>query len=197
MPQDAPHFPPSFYNDLEASLVRAWQLIGRGTVDRRSPMHTPSVATTGRDGSPQVRVVVLRGVDGAARTLRFHTDKRSGKFADLSLDNRICVLGYDGTQKIQLRLTGRAQLHNLDALAQAAWDASRTMSRFCYTQGCAPGMPIVDPGLPEPLADGYENFVVVVVSITSIEWLYLAAQGHRRARFTWDQGQLSATWLAP
>ena len=31
---------------------------------------------------------------------------------------------------------------------------------------------------------GYKNFCVVEVFIKSIEWLYLAARGHRRAYFT-------------
>jgi pyridoxamine 5'-phosphate oxidase len=33
---------------------------------------------------------------------------------------------------------------------------------------------------------GYENFTVIQCKIKSFEWLYLAAKGHRRAKFEFD-----------
>ena len=33
---------------------------------------------------------------------------------------------------------------------------------------------------------GYENFTVIKCNIKSIEWLYLAAKGHRRAIFNFE-----------
>mgnify|MGYP001416282678 CR=1 FL=1 len=48
-----------------------------------------------------------------------------------------------------------------------------------------------------PLIDvkGYENFTVIKCNIKSIEWLYLAAKGHRRAIFNFENKKNS--WLVP
>ena len=42
---------------------------------------------------------------------------------------------------------------------------------------------------------GYENFTVIKCNIKSIEWLYLAAKGHRRAIFNFENKKNS--WLVP
>ena len=42
---------------------------------------------------------------------------------------------------------------------------------------------------------GYKNFTVIQCKIKSIEWLYLAAKGHRRARFDLENNKDS--WLIP
>jgi 3-hydroxyisobutyrate dehydrogenase len=42
---------------------------------------------------------------------------------------------------------------------------------------------------------GYKNFCVVESKIKSFEWLYLASQGHRRAKFILDENK--STWLVP
>ena len=47
----------------------------------------------------------------------------------------------------------------------------------------------------EQSEDGYKNFTVIQCKIQSIEWLYLAAKGHRRAKF--DIEKKEETWLIP
>ena len=42
---------------------------------------------------------------------------------------------------------------------------------------------------------GYDNFTVIKCNIKSIEWLYLAAKGHRRAIFNFENKKNS--WLVP
>ena len=42
---------------------------------------------------------------------------------------------------------------------------------------------------------GYKNFTVIQCKIKTIEWLYLAAKGHRRARFELDSNK--EYWLVP
>ena len=44
---------------------------------------------------------------------------------------------------------------------------------------------------------GYENFCVIETFIKSIEWLYLAAKGHRRAYFSLKNNSLEKKWLIP
>jgi pyridoxamine 5'-phosphate oxidase len=193
--------PPSYYDDLPATLDEAWGLLVRGAVDRRHAFHTPTVATVGLDGTPRVRTVVLRAVDMRARTVRFHTDRRSGKFAELTHAPAIALHAYDPGAKIQVRLSGTAQLHACGSdLAASAWRQSQAMSRLCYGQLAAPGTAVDDPyaalagGSDE---EGERNFVAVVTKVSRLEWLYLAHAGHRRAVFSWDGDAHSGVWLAP
>ncbi len=194
---------PPFYDDLGATLAEAWRLLKRGVADRRSGFHTPALATLGSDGAPSVRTVVLRAADPATRTLRFHTDIRSAKFEEIGAEPRVAMHFYDAGKKIQLRVSGLASRHRSDRLAGLAWDATRPFSRLCYQAELAPGEVVVRPPVSrmdanaEVTALARDNFAAVSVAIREIEWLYLAAQGHRRARFAWQADQLQADWLAP
>lgn len=189
---------PSHYDDLEATHDEAWGLLVRGAADRRAAFHTPTVATIGLDGRPRLRTVVLRGVDARARALRFHTDARSAKVAELARDDRIAVHFYDPGHKVQIRIEGQARLMPHDV---EAWARSQAMSRICYAQIAAPGTPTDDPVAAATVADdtfGIGNFVAVAVAATALEWLYLAHAGHRRALFKYEASQLvRRTWLAP
>jgi len=175
-------------------------MLARGVGDRRSAFHTPMVATVGLDGAPKVRTVVLRAVDVGARTLRFHTDCRSEKAGEITANPQMAIIGYDAGHKIQLRLSGRATLHfgAGDALAEQAWAATPDRSRVGYRQAVGPGAALATGAIEAaPLPDGFEHFIAVSFAVNSIEWLYLAHGGHRRARFTWRDGAQSSTWLAP
>lgn len=188
--------PPS---TLEDALAEAFRLLSRAVADRRSPLHTPTLGTIAADGAPSLRTVVLRAFDPAARTLRIHTDRRSAKAAEIAANPRAMLHGYDAGAQVQLRLAGRATLHLDDTTADAAWAASREMSRMCYAAAQPPGAPLTAP-IPAPTdaAAGRPHFAAVTLAIESLDWLHLAHAGHRRARFAWDaSGTLAATWLAP
>lgn len=197
---DAGHGPGS----LDEVRASAFALLSRAVADRRAPMHTLSVGTAGLDGRPRLRSVILRSLDAATLSLRFHTDLRSAKVAELRRDPRLAILGYDPGQKVQIRIEGEATLHHADALAARAWAASQPMSRQCYGAEPGPGTPIGDGGafrLPctEPdFEAGQSNFVAVVCAIATLDWLYLAHSGHRRAHFEWArQGECVGRWLVP
>jgi hypothetical protein len=195
---------PGYYNDLDASLAHAWAMIGRGVADRRSAFHTPVVATVDETGAPSQRVMVLRAADGARRLLRLHTDARSQKLVQIAGQPRISLLFYDVGAKLQLRVAAHATVHAGDEVSASAWAASLPQSRLCYEQVVAPGAPIPQP-MPELPADrrfavadeGLENFAVLRATVDSIEWLYLAIEGHRRARWDYADGGWRGTWLAP
>jgi hypothetical protein len=192
-----------FYNDLDATLAELWRRLARGAADRRSGFHTVQLASIGPDGGPRVRTVVLRGVDRAARQLRVHTDRRSAKFAQIAERPRVEICAYDARAKIQIRARGRAEV-SATAAAEPAWAAASPSSRVCYRAAAAPGTPVDDPRLvdPEPIppADpeaGREHFSVVLATLEHIDWLYLAARGHRRACFDWREDRWEGTWLVP
>jgi pyridoxamine 5'-phosphate oxidase len=187
---------PAFADDLAATRAHAFALLARGVADRRSAFHTPTLATIGADGAPRLRTLVLRAFDAPTRTLRLHTDTRAAKAAELAADPRAALHVYDAQAQIQLRLAGRARLHAADALADAAWDASREFSRMCYAIERPPGTPVpTPPPAPQDAAAGRANFAALTLRFDTLEWLWLDATGHRRARFTFDPE--AATWLVP
>jgi pyridoxamine 5'-phosphate oxidase len=188
----------SCYDDLAASCAYGWSMLERGVKDRKAAFHTPSVATITASGSPTIRTLVLRGCDTKARHLRFHTDTRSGKIAELQANPKGAIHFYDAGTKIQLRLGVRFEmLRGLDY--DAAWQATRPMSRECYQVTQGPGSPIDTPQEVRfdaaTTQDGEAHFVPVRAHVETMEWLYLAARGHRRALFDFTQDTQS--WLVP
>ena len=186
----------------EASLGQipdlAWAMLAEGVARGRAPFHTPVLATVAA-GGPQARTVVLRGADPDTRTVACHTDKRSPKVGELVSEEALTWVFYDRNQKIQLRLWGQARLHAGDRFARERWDTSRPGSRECYRGPQAPGAEVTAPeeALPMDVVDGYANFTVVSCIVDKMDWLYLNAAGHRRARFDWREGQWQGSWVAP
>ncbi len=196
-------------DDLDTILTDIWTRWGRGSADRRSPFHTPVVASVGATGTPAQRVMVLRQTDRGASTLRFHADIRSGKAAQIAEHRTVSVLGYDAGAKVQIRASGTAQIIATGAIPDAAWAATSTSGRRSYLTTLAPGS-ISDhatsglprayetnvPTLPESEA-GRANFAIIVVTLDRFEWLHLASTGHRRAAFTRYGETWSGAWLIP
>ena len=190
---------PPFFDDLDASLAHAWRLLTRGVNDRRSGFHTPAIVTVGLDGAPAMRTVVLRHVDEAQRRIRFHTDARAPKLAELAREPRLGALFYDFKSKLQLRLNGQAMIHAPGtALALECWEQSQEKSRLCYAQLAAPRSDLTRPEQGDARGSGgVEYFSVVVIEVQKLEWLYLHHEGHRRAVFDWRDGAWSKQWVAP
>jgi pyridoxamine 5'-phosphate oxidase len=195
---------PSYYDDLALSLTEAFSLMSRGVADRHSAFHQPTIISTGVDGRPRARTVTLRAFDRSARTIRFHCDRRSEKLLEIAKDARMGVHIYSKQDKIQVRIDGTATVHHADAVADTAWAGSRVQSRQCYgieppqgqvlDQGGAYSLPEIEE---QAVEIGRRNFCAVLISIQSLEWLYLAGKGHRRALFSWQDDTLTSRWLAP
>ena len=93
-------------------------------------------------------------------------------------------------------------------ITQESWAKTQHISRKCYLVGSGPGTksPAPTSGLKPELEnfeftkeqseEGYKNFTVIQCKVKSIEWLYLAAKGHRRAIINYDSGK-KYTWLVP
>lgn len=186
---------------LDYVLDEIWDMFEQGVRVRCAPAHTPTLATC-REGLPTLRTVVLRGVVRKSRMLLIHTDRRSGKFAELAKEPRCSLHVYDPGRKVQLRIEARATLHVDDAVADAQWAQTRPMSRVGYGGPVAPGVAVSQPedataGLETvPDALRRERFAVVALHVASIDWLMLGSRGHRRARFDFGATR-QAIWLAP
>ncbi|MBC7799289.1 MAG: pyridoxamine 5'-phosphate oxidase family protein [Gemmatimonadaceae bacterium] len=185
---------------LDEVRADAFRRLSRGVADRRSPFRSPALATVGLDGHPQVRTVVLRAFDPAARVIVVHSDLRAGKVADLRANPAVALHVWDEGANIQVRAAGHATTLAGDA-AQPEWDRLHEGSRATYTVGPMPGSPVADPASPDTgrLTDpeAFANFAVIRVRIAGLDWLHLARDGHRRARFTWAHAEWQQEWVVP
>jgi 3-hydroxyisobutyrate dehydrogenase len=197
----APSGFPAFYDNLDRTLEEIFGRLADGVRNRRSAFHVPAVATVTPQGAPDVRRMVLRGVDKSPLTLRFHTDKRSGKAHQIHQNSHGFCEIYDSDCKIQLRLRCRLTLLQDGETVDRAWSKTRPMSRACYRIETGPGTVIPAPGAAvyddKRPDEGRANFAVLLAEVTGMEWLYLAARGHARARFERDGDGWTGCWLAP
>jgi 3-hydroxyisobutyrate dehydrogenase len=189
--------------DLEKD---AWNRLVNGAVKSRDPLHTPCVAThSGNDIS--LRTVVLRKAIPESKELRFHTDTRSKKWQELTLNPTISALFYDAADRIQIRVKGRAELHFNNDLTTNAWQKTSLSSRRCYLTNFDPSSFTDHPtsGLPEHIEQenftqeeseiGFQKFGIVAIQVQNIDWLWLHHAGHRRAYFFYVNG--SFIWMIP
>ena len=199
---------PDFYNSLDKTYLKIWDLLKTGLSNRDLPFHIP-VFICGHGANANGRMVVLRGVNKKYKNLWFHTDIRSKKIKTLKINPIASLLFYDKEEKIQLRITGKVKINYKNSITKNSWKKTAHMSRQCYLGNKTPGLESLLPasGLTEEVDNhkysmeeseiGYENFCVVEVFIESIEWLYLAARGHRRAYFTLKNSSVEKKWLIP
>ncbi len=184
--------------DIRKSLAEA-------ASNRRSPMHTPVVGTQDAD----VRMMVLRAWDPDFSTLRLHTDARSAKVAVIGPGAPVGLLFHDPDAKIQIRARGVGRIETDTPEVDEAWTASTPYARRCYMAVAAPGSASDAPtsGLPpevegqkpseEQLLPARENFALLVVEVAEFDWLWLNHDGHRRARFTRQNGSWQGTFVVP
>jgi 3-hydroxyisobutyrate dehydrogenase len=199
---------PDFYNDLEKIYQKIWELLDSGLQNRNAPFHIP-VFINGLNNKFDGRIVVLRGVDVKKNKIWFHTDIRSKKIKKIKSNPNGSLLFYDKIEKIQLRVFGKIKINYQNEISKKAWRKTSHMSRQCYLGKKTPGSisSISTSGLSEDVDNsnysikeseiGYKNFCLIETYIKSIEWLYLAAKGHRRAYFVLKKNSIEKKWLIP
>ena len=199
---------PNYYNDLSKIYLKTWDLLEKGLANRDAPFHIP-VFISGTQNKYDGRIVVLRGIDKKEKKIWFHSDIRSNKVKSLKLNSQANLLFYDKSEKIQLRISCSTKVNYKNDVTKKSWKKTAHMSRQCYLGDKAPGSnsSIPTSGLTaivdnlkytiEESEIGYENFCVIETYIKSIEWLYLAAKGHRRAQFILKNDSVEKKWLIP
>ncbi|KFG97667.1 pyridoxamine 5'-phosphate oxidase [Burkholderia paludis] len=194
--------PDAPFESLEQTYDRLWACLESGASARRSPFTMLQAATLGLDGAPKVRTIVLRQASRADRTLSFHTDARSEKVAELRRDPRLSIVAADLDALVQIRAEGVASFCDDEAQRRAIWASSRPHTLLLYRAPLPPGTPIESPEAAHadgaaPAGDGYENFCLIRMTVTRIDWLELARTGHRRAVFELRAGGDDSRWIAP
>ena len=190
------------FEDIKKNLTR-------GVKDRKHTFHTPVFCNIDNENNIQSRVVVLRQFDSPNMVLNFHTDFRSPKILGLQQNNNSLLVFYDHKLKIQLRIKTTSTINNQNKVTQEMWDQTKLFSRKCYLTKKAPSSStnLPEDGIDESLGGreptleeserGYKNFTVVQNQIQQIDWLYLAASGHRRLKIILEKQIPSFQWIIP
>ena len=197
---------PAYYENLEEIQNKYWSMLDDAVTNRGSPFRIPVFMCANQD-EIDGRIVVLRKSDRKNNLLQFHTDFRSPKVEILKKNNKASLLFYDKEEKIQLRMKVDCEINNRNSTTEESWKKTQHISRRCYLTDSPPGTISENPtsGMISQLEDfdytmeqseeGYKNFTVIKCKIKSAEWLYLAAKGHRRAKFDFENNKNS--WLVP
>jgi len=190
------------FEDIKKNLTRSVK-------DRKHTFHTPVFSNINNENSIESRVVVLRQFDSQNMVLNFHTDVRSPKITSLKKNNNSLFVFYDYKLKIQLRIKTVSIINNQNTIAEEMWEKTKLFSRKCYLTEKAPSSvtSLPEDGIDESLKGkeptleeskkGYKNFTVVQNEIQQIDWLYLAASGHRRLKVILKNKIPSFEWIIP
>ena len=197
---------PAYYENLKEIQKKLWSMLDDAVINRSSSFRIP-VFICADQNDIDGRIVVLRKSDRKNNVLQFHTDLRSQKVDILKQNKNASLVFYDKEEKIQLRVKVICEINNKNSIAEESWKKTQHISRRCYLTDSGPGAVSESPtsGMISKLEDfdytmeqsekGYENFTVIKCKIKSIEWLYLAAKGHRRAIFDFENNKNN--WLVP
>ena len=197
----------SYYENSNEIEKKLWGLLTEAVKNRGSEFRTP-IFICGNDTDIDGRVVVLRKADQKNNFIQFHSDIRSSKIEKIKKNPNCSVLFYGKKEKIQLRLKTECEVNFNNEITKESWKKTGHVSRKCYLVTNGPGTVSEKPtsGLngkfdnfdftKEESEEGYKNFSVIKCKIKSIEWLYLAAKGHRRVLINFE-GSKKFTWLVP
>ena len=195
-----------YYEDFSEIKKKIWLMLDDAVTNRSSPFRIP-VFVCGDQSDFDGRIVVLRKSNQKDNIVQFHSDIRSDKIEKLKRNPKAAMLFYDKEEKIQVRLKVECLVNHNNEITKESWSKTQHISRKCYLVDDGPGSESKIPtsGLKPELdnfeftmeqsEEGYKNFTVIQCKIKSIEWLYLAAKGHRRARFDLENNR--NTWLVP
>lgn len=197
-------------DDLNQVLEMIWTELAEGVRTRHHGFHLPTLSTSTLEGVVDARVVVLRRVEVEQRVVHCHTDQRAPKVAAIRAHPDVHWLFYDFERRTQLRIRATAEVLTEGPVVEAAWADSSVDSRRCYLAPRAPGAESAEasgnlpaayrsrpPGLEES-EFGRVNFAVIRSHATGIDWLHLASDGHRRARFGFRESEgWSGAWIEP
>ena len=197
---------PAYYEDFNEIKKKIWLMLDDAITNRSSQFRIPTFIC-GDQSNFDGRIVVLRKTDQKNKIVQFHSDIRSDKIEKLKKNSRASMLFYDKEEKIQVRFKVECVVNHNNEVTKDSWSKTQHISRKCYLVDNGPGTESDTPtsGLKPELdnfeftmeqsEEGYKNFTVIQCKVKSIEWLYLAAKGHRRAKFDLETNK--DTWLIP
>lgn len=182
-----------WFETTEGIYGRAWDVLTAGLSLRDAPARQPAFATVSPTGWPEVRTVVLRGVDPKRRTVEVHTDLYSDKIASLRAHPKAALLIWEPKDDLQIRLQANVTVAHGDDVA-TFWQKVPDPNRQSYGVVPSPGTVIAD-ALDYRKSPDPATFAVLTCAVDAIDIVHLGAN-HRRIRFT-QAGDWQGEWLAP
>ena len=175
--------------EIETAL---WQELTRAVHDKHHEWRTLVLSTVGKIGdelTADARNVVLREVDASAKQLLIYTDARAEKAQQLLAHPNGTVVMWSRRLGWQVRCRVTLSLEESGLAVSSRWERLKlSPAAQDYLSPLAPGMPLSSAA---PLLSGRHHFAIITAEVTSIDWLELHREGHRRAVF----GEQSAAWL--
>lgn len=156
------------------------------------------VLSTSNGAFVNSRYVVLRKFTEVNSFLLF-TDARSEKMHDFKTNDTCSLTFYHSGKKLQVRVNGKAVIHQHNEVSQRYWNGVKGNSDKAYTSVLAPGERIEHPeqafAWDETLND--THFVVLEIVPQEIDVLQLNRDEHIRVGFSDFNDSLKASFLVP
>lgn len=169
----------------------------RGVLDPKHPFRFVSLVTKSSNGV-DARYVVVRSIDEELNFYLF-TDARTSKVAQLTSCPDAVLLFYHPARRIQVKLTGKAEIKRNEEETAYFWSKIQGDARKAYNQILPPGTVIQDPEdayfWKEDLTDS--NFTVIKIKPIEIEALQLNGLEHLRVLFKLNNDRWDVFWIAP
>ncbi len=170
---------------------QVWKRLVQAGDDPSHAMRVVVLATLGGGGSPEARLMVIRGADRQLGKLWFYTDLRSPKVEQLRTCPDACAVAWDTACGVQLRIRGTATVDSSSPLADDHWRQASLGLQMLLRSPEDPGRPLKWPdprlmGMKTALdaddeSTARRNFAVIEIKISSIEWHQVCDNDQRRA----------------
>lgn len=158
-----------------------------------------SVATYNTDNNtPQSRMVVLRKFL-PDWTLRFYTDYRSSKVADIKYHPSVSLLFWNPEDRYQIRVQASASIHYQNEISENEWQNVDDASKKAYTTIPAPGTEISQPNEARHRKDNTHHFCVIDALPFKIKILQLNREDHLAINFLRESAneKWDGNWILP
>ena len=167
---------------------RVWTELSRATREREHAWRTPVLATVAADQSPQARTVVLRSADALRGEMRFFTDVRSPKVAELRARPQAVLVFWSALLSWQLRVDVTMEVIDRGPDVDAAWERiARSAAARDYLGPAAPGQ-LMGGQAPSAETVDAHHLAVLVGSVRAMDWLALGPHGQHQRRWITAQG---------
>ena len=175
--------------EIETAL---WQELTRAVHDKHHEWRTVVLSTVGKVGNEltaDARNVVLREVNASAKQLLIYTDARAEKAQQLRDHASGTVVMWSRRLGWQLRCRVKLSLEDSGLAVTSRWETLKlSPAAQDYLSPLAPGAPLSSSA---SALSARHHFAIITAEVTSIDWLELHREGHRRAVF----GTQPAAWL--
>lgn len=173
----------------EQALELVFDELKKAPSHKNHPLRLFTFCTIDSEQSaPQNRMVVLRHFN-EDHTFEFYTDFRSSKILQLQTNPKISALFWDPDKQVQIRLTGRGEIHHQTERSKRRWRNVSDTAKKDYGTILPPGFPISSS--EEALEWGHEtasrNFTVIRGVSQKIDILQIGRNTHLSLHFTLSQ----------